>query len=416
MAKKSNDNHDNQSITFYPSFQALAAAASANAGDDTSAVKLRSALDYPAEPVEWLWPEKIPLGKVTLLIGDPGLGKSLIAIDVASRVSRGQAFPDSSPLNPEPRTLNPSHSTLPAPGSVLILSAEDQIADTIRPRLDAHGADPAKIFFASEITDLRRDLPKLAAALDDVPDCRLIVVDPVNAYVGPSDSHFHTIVRKVLAPLAELAAQRRIAILAVTHLRKNSGAAIARAAGSMGFVAAARTVWTVCRDNSGRDQTNPGRNLLLPVKNNLGPLSTGLAFSIAPHLEHGAAVIHWHAAPVTISADEALSPTPKPRGPEAEERRHAGEWLFRALAEGPREAHLILRDGKQNGYGGRTLQRALHMIGGQTRKQGYDNGWFWSLPPTKTDSSPPTPHSGNTEATIEKPVAFDETCRLRENT
>ncbi len=269
---------------------------------------------------------------------------------------------------------------LHAPSSVLILTAEDEIADTIRPRLDAHGADPAKIFFASSLTDLRRDRDKLAAVLDRIPDCRLIVVDPVNAFVGPSDSHFHTIVRKVLAPLAELAAERRIAILAVTHLRKNTGRAIQSAAGSMGFVAAARTVWTVCRDPA--DAT---RNLLLPVKNNVGPLSPGLAYTIETHADLNAPIINWQTEPIANTAEDIVTPAPKKRGPEAEDRRNAGEWLKLALSLGPLESFHVLREGKQNGYSERTLQRALHDIGGQTRKRGYYDCWLWSLTSSDID-------------------------------
>jgi AAA domain len=438
MAKKSNNT---STVTFYPSFQALAAAAKAenangngrhNGTDDDQenacehTLDLRSAADYQAQPVDWLWPEKIPLGKVTLLVGDPGLGKSLVAVDVASRVSRGLPFPaNAKSAEQSAKSESCSDSTLSALGSLLILSADDTIADTIRPRLDAHGADPAKIFFAPALTDLRRELPKLEALLERIPDCRLIVVDPVSAYVGPSDSHFHTIVRKVLGPLAELANKRRLAVLAVTHLRKHTGAAITRAVGSMGFAAAARTVWTVCRDPE-----NVGRHFLLPVKNNLGKLGDGLAYSIETHAANGAARIRWHDAAVSTGADEVLTPRPKSRGPEAEDRRNAGQWLRAALADGPRESYIVLREGKQNGFGERTLQRALHMIGGQTRKRGYLNGWFWSLP--AFDEA--TPHSASnrnsapavaagikkppiTEPTLatEKPVAFEETCRLRES-
>ena len=94
MSKKSKSN-DTSSVQYYTSFQALAAATATDDPDhdETNEIQIRSALDYPARPVEWLWPEKFPLGKVTLLIGDPGLGKSLVAIDAASRVSRGSGFP-----------------------------------------------------------------------------------------------------------------------------------------------------------------------------------------------------------------------------------------------------------------------------------------------------------------------------------
>ena len=218
--------------------------------------------DHPARAVEWLWPDRIPLGKVSLLIGNPGLGKSLLTIDMAARVTRGSAVSrqfDERRASANRSSGNTTHSALPpatpqplnpAPSARLRHHPEraDDLTDTIRPRLDAAGADANRVFVLPKIRDLRHDFDKLRT-VDARPNCRLIIVDPVNAYVGPSDSHFHTVVRRVLEPLAELAAEKDLAILAVTHLRKNDGAAIQRAAGSMGFVSMARTIWTVARDH-----------------------------------------------------------------------------------------------------------------------------------------------------------------------
>ncbi len=305
---------------------------------------------------------------------------------------------------------------------MIILSAEDGIADTIRPRLDAHGADPSRVFFLPTLSDLRQDLGKLEAALQRLPNCRLIVVDPVNAYVGASDSHFHTIVRKVLEPLAELAAKKRVAILAVTHLRKNDGAAIYRASGSMGFVAAARTVWTICRDKS-----DPRRILLLPVKNNLGPLGAGLAYSIDSHPEFDAPLVRWQSRPVTVSVEEAFRPRTFLRGPEAHERQEAGDWLRTILATGPQRAVDVLIKGIDLGFSERTLRRALHSIGGETEKDGFDGGWSWS-PGTTTPgtTTPGTTSPGTTSPGTTNSAAVDlsdtpapepgaETWPLREN-
>ena len=202
------------------------------------------------------------------------LGKSVLALDVAARLTRGAAWPEDerqgdketgrqgvtasnsslslSPCLPVSLSGRPTDGAtepnVAEPGSVLILSAADHLTDTIRPRLDAASADPSRVFILPSITDLRHDFGQLKAAVDRAPNCRLIIVDPVNAFVGPSDSHFHTVVRRVLAPLTRLAAEKRIAVLAVTQFRKIDGPAIHRAAGSMGFVAAAQSLWAVCRD------------------------------------------------------------------------------------------------------------------------------------------------------------------------
>ncbi len=337
-------------------------------GSDHYDLDLRSVAAYPRRPVEWLWPGKIPIGKVTLLVGDPGLGKSLMALDVAARVTTGASWPDEAGSSEQragsaepkasasasdsqlqaPRSLQSppaSDSPLPVPGSVILLTTDDDVGDTIRPRLEAHGANVGRVFFLPALADLRHDFGQLEVALNRLPDCRLIVVDPVNAYVGPSDSHFHTIVRKVLAPLAELAAKKRVAILAVTHLRKRDGTAIQGATGSMGFVAAARSVWTVCRD-----QNEPNRTLFLPVKNNLGPLGAGLAYTIEPHATLDAPVLRWEANPVTTTVEQAFKPPAKSRGPDPEERRLAGEWLQQALVDGPRDSWLVIREGKQQRF------------------------------------------------------------------
>lgn len=432
-------------------------------GDDPNRrPAVRSGADYARRPVEWLWHKRIPVGKVTLLCGDPGLGKSLVALDVAARVTTGAPFPatpikpqSSSPLNPEPQTLNPTDSrpgylrSGSAPGSVLVLTNEDDIADTIRPRFEALGGDLRRIFFDESITNLRDDFARLVETLDSIPDCRLIIVDPVNAFVGPSDSHFHTVVRRVLKPLADLAKQRGIAILAVTHLRKSNGATIQRAAGTMGFVGFARTVWTISRD-----RRDPKRRVVVPAKNNLGPTDDALAYSIAVHQELDVPMLAWEPQPLsTTDIEEATAPVKKSRGPEAEERRAASVWLTTALTPGPRNAGDLIREGKEEGYNPRTLRRGLEAIGGRSTYHGMFDGWRWSIPrpegpktntPQDTPKSAPSNTSPNApsatkppqtrpattpptqepsaesvlapEATAKKPVPLKETCPLTENT
>jgi putative DNA primase/helicase len=385
---------------------------------------LLCAADFPAEPVEWLWPSRIPIGKVTLLVGDPGQGKSLLSLDIASRVTRGTPWPNERVESQETRAESQkmkSGSGLSAldsrlPGSVLILSAEDELSDTIRPRLDAVGADPRKVFILNTLNDLRHDLARLRAALDRIPDCRLVIIDPVTAFVGPSDSHYHSVVRRVFQPLAKLAAEKHLAVLAISHLRKTEGAAIQRSAGSMGFVSAARSVWTVCDDH-----TQPGRHFLLPLKNNFAADSTGLAYTIessSPPLPLGegrgegnelsAPVIAWQPDIVTTTAVEALAPPAKVRGPEPFELKLATEWLRDELADGPRDAFFLIASGSADGFNDRTLRRALVSLGGSTRKLGLYGGWEWSLPEHMT-------HRNDEATPTENLSASDETGPLREN-
>ncbi|MCB9845306.1 MAG: AAA family ATPase [Phycisphaeraceae bacterium] len=254
--------------------------------------------DVTPEPVSWLWPGRIALGKVTLIAGDPGLGKSFLTLDMAARISSGAGWPDG--------------GERPAPGGVVLLSAEDSIADTIRPRLDAAGADPARIIALESIRslgengrvcarsfDLSRDLPALDAAVESVGDCRLVVIDPVTAYLGGVDSHKNAEIRGLLAPLGELAMRHRVAVVAVTHLNKaGGGPAIYRAMGSLAFAAAARAAWAVSKDRA-----DPMRRLLLPIKNNLAPDAGGLAYRI----DGAGPAVAWEAGTVHVSADEALA-------------------------------------------------------------------------------------------------------------
>lgn len=258
--------------------------------------------DVQPEEIRWLWPGRIALGKLTLLCGDPGLGKSFTTLDLAARVSSGSAWPDV--------PLVPSQT-----GNVVLLNAEDDLADTVRPRLDAAGADPSRIVAIQGVRhatsdgrtqetgfDLTEDLPALEAAIQQTPDCRLVIIDPVTAYLGKTDSHKNAEVRAVLAKLFELAARNKVAVLAVTHLNKaNTLPAIYRAMGSLAFVAAARAVWAVVRD----DQDESGRRrLFVPIKNNLGADDTGLAYQL--ETVANTARVAWEPEPVNMRADDAL--------------------------------------------------------------------------------------------------------------
>lgn len=194
-----------------------------------------------------MWQGRIALGKLTLLAGDPGLGKSLLTIALAAHVTCSTPWPVD-------RTPCPG-------GKVLLLSAEDDVEDTIRPRLDAAGADPSRVYALEAVFDVngegtrRRRMLNLARdieCLDEVLSSggfRLVIVDPVSAYLGGVDTHRNADIRVVLAPLAELAARHKVAMVCVSHLTKGAGtSAIYRATGSIAFVAAARAAYVVTRD------------------------------------------------------------------------------------------------------------------------------------------------------------------------
>jgi len=348
--------------------------AQATAGDPTKPQAVaRRLCDVEREMLQWLWPGRIPLGKLTLLAGDPGLGKSLVSLDIAARVSRGGAWPDTPLL---------SQSV----GSVVLFNAEDDLADTIAPRLDSAEADDSKIIAVEgvELRDpksdesqkwyfsLENDLPRLEELIVENPDTRLVVIDPISAYCGSIDSHKNADVRSLLAPLAELAGRYRIAVVAVTHLSKSGGAkAVYRAMGSLAFAAASRAVWSVVKD-----QADSTRRLFLPAKLNLAQDPDGLAYRITKGR------VEWDDQPVKMHADDAFAAelaTAESKG-RGSERREACEWLRDSLRHGPMLSSEIAEVGKELGFTARTLQRAFKELGGTPRKESFDGPWLWGLP------------------------------------
>jgi hypothetical protein len=277
-------------------------------------------------------------------------------------VSRGAPWPDT------PDVSQPT-------GGVILLSAEDDVADTIVPRLKAAGADCTRVFALASVSDLARDIEKLRAAIEQADDCRLVVVDPISAYMGKADSHVNAEVRAALSPLAELASANQVAILAVTHLRKSGGAAIYRAMGSVAFAASARAVWAVARDKS-----DPDRRLLLPVKNNLAAEAdaVALSYTIESH-DSGAPVVRWCNEPVSITVDEALAPDNERRGRPPAKRAVAEGFLRDTLADGPRLATDLLRDAKRVGIAEATLDRAKAALEIKSFRESAHGPWWWEL-------------------------------------
>ncbi len=353
-----------------------------NNNKQSKAVLIRAS-DVEPEQINWLWPGRIALGKITLITGDPGLGKSLLTAALATHVSLGSTWPDDSPC---PR------------GDVVFLSAEDGLADTIRPRLDAAGAECHRIHFLSAIREeqrgetksrtfsLKRDIKALELAAQDVVACRLVVIDPVSAYLDDTDSNTNSDVRGLLAPLAAFAEDNAIAVVVVSHLNKNTaGSALYRTTGSLAFVAAARAAHLVAKD---KDKN--GRRLFLPLKNNLAKDDTGLAYKIIEG-QNGSPVVAWESGPVAITAQEALNATAVEKG--HTDTDEAVEFLRTVLANGP----LSANDGfKEAGYAGiskKRLERARGRLGIVTKKLGFEKGWEWSLP-AEDPQEPPFEDTG----------------------
>ena len=328
--------------------------------------------DIKSEPISWLWQGRIALGKLTLIAGDPGLGKSLLTTTLAAHVSKGYQWP--------------VDATIPPKGSVLLLSAEDDAADTIKPRLEAAKADCQRIHIIHAIRNnsangsstermfsLSKDIQVLEGVLSSMKECRLLIIDPISAYIDGIDSYKNSAVRGLLAPLSAIAAKYHIAIILVTHLNKgNSTNALYRPMESLAFIANARSSYIVTKNKD-----NPEARLFLPIKNNLSEDNTGLSFSVIG-ADNGSAVITWGTKAVTISADEAIAP----RVIDGEQgiTNQTMDFLRALLSNGPVKAGECQREARGAGISVKSLRTARERLGIKPRKCSFSGGWEWALP------------------------------------
>ncbi|MDE2320357.1 MAG: bifunctional DNA primase/polymerase, partial [candidate division NC10 bacterium] len=249
-----------------PEFTATGATETQSQPEDVVIIRLA---DVQPEPVTWLWPRRIPLGKLTVLDGDPGLGKSTLAFDVAARVSNGSAMPDGSPS---------------LPGGAVILTLEDGLADTVVPRLKVAGADLEKIVALQGVKGVDgklrvptvEDLTALTCACKQV-EAKLVIIDPLMGYLpSQRNSWRDQDVRQALAPLTKMAEDLGVAVLVIRHLNKSGGSqSIYRGGGSIGIVGAARMALLVAKDPE-----NEERRILAGIKTNLSRMPESLAFRV----------------------------------------------------------------------------------------------------------------------------------------
>jgi RecA-family ATPase len=332
------------------------------------------------ERVDWIWRYRIARGKYTLLSGEPGLGKSYGALDIAARVSRGGTFPDGSRA---PK------------GRVLILAAEDGLSDTIRPRIDALGGDPAQLAVLEAIREkdgtrapvsLVDHMPLLAKAIEQVQPI-LVIIDPITGFLGRTDSHRDVEVRGTLAPLLGLIEQKHCGLLAIGHLSKDSQrAALHRPGGSIAFVAAARVVLALAPDPHDAE-----RRLLVPLKSNICRPSPTLAYRITDEQ------LVWEKQAVADVNVEALF-RPATFG-EREERTDAERVIQELMDEAdawPLDAKRAIEAGQAHGIPERTIRNTAKRMGIQIKRLGFGDAgkWIWHRPISATEvtKTPKTPN------------------------
>ena len=318
--------------------------------------------------VRWLWDGFIALGKVSMIAGNPGLGKSQITTSLAATVSSGGVLPMS--------------QTRVEPGRVLFLCAEDELPNTVSPRCEAAGADLDRIEVVQPIVkgrnthyfNLRDDIDRLDAKLSDYGDVALVVIDPISAYLGGIDSHRNADVRGLLQPLGDIASRHSVAIIAVDHLSKNdSRTALMRVNGSIAFTGMARAVLLVTTDKG-----DPKRRLLVTAKNNLAIDNRALAFRIeSKTLDSGipTSVVSWENEYTPITAEEAMAPEDSG---ETSALTKARGFLLEELSDGPQLAKHIREASQGMGFSGGSIRRAKEKLGISSYKDGAQ--WVWKLP------------------------------------
>jgi hypothetical protein len=354
-----------QSATEFPKSWDKMPWPSRDEGPPNKGINTRRLSDVVATRVEWLWKPVLAIGKISLLSGNPGVGKTWAMLDMIARLTMGRAFPGGYKREYCKRR------------NALIVSSEDADDDTLLPRLKLLGGDPSRVhslkFVRLEQREQSLSLEKHINELDHWlagnPLVDLVVFDPISAVLGRVDSHRDSDVRGVLGPLTKLAERRRVSILCINHLTKASeGQALFRSMGSIAFVAAVRLAWQLCEDNK-----QPGRSLLLPLKTNLSAKAEGFAFRFSD--EKG---IEWEQERVQVTADEALA---GPVANSAPARAEAKEWLLDLLKDGPVSAEDALEKVKSDGMCKNTIKAAKKELKVESVKaKGKAGKWNWVLP------------------------------------
>ena len=349
-------------------------------------LELKSIADFEPAPQKWVFDRVIPQGKLTVLMGESGIGKSRTLLEIAAKVTRGLTGP---------------HDDQPQePGLVILFSPEDGVAENIRPRLEASGADLTKVSVIpgfSELDErtglqlawefqLDRDMSFLETKLTSLQQAganvRLLVIDPIDRFLESAKKKTKAIIESLSVRLANLAAETGVAIVVTTNLPRNVkgtsklGQSMRRAVDMGPIEAAARSVWMI-----GKDFENQNRRMLLPVKTNLCELPKSLAFQ----LENG--VIQWEPERAALTGDQYLASCEeytrkqKPAVRDADTRlNQVCGWLKYELKDGPLEAKIVTQDAKENAISYATLVRAKAKLGCLSGKTSFAGMWMWKLP------------------------------------
>lgn len=324
------------------------------------------------EKINWLWHEYIPLGKLIILAGTAGTGKTTLSLKIAATVSAGKNWPDD--------TQSPI-------GSVLIWSGEDDCRDTLLPRLIAMGAIKDKIYFISGVCEDGKtrsfnpssDIHTLLRKIEEIGDVKLIIIDPI-ANVVSRDSHKNTDVRLALQPLVDLGKNYGIAIIGITHFTKGTAGSnpLERVTGSLAFGAMARMVLVTSKQHGADGEVT---YVMARAKSNISEDGGGYFYNISQVEIPGydglfASKITWGdkttGPAIALLNHELHSDTGKSALDEAK------DFLKGLLANGPMHAEEVFDNAMGAGISKSTLNRAKRPLGiNPYRRNGK---WWWELP------------------------------------
>lgn len=336
-------------------------------------VLLLNGADLTPEPVRWMWPDWLALGKLHILAGAPGQGKTTIALACAATVTIAGRWPDGSRCDG---------------GNVLIWSGEDDPADTLLPRLLAAGADKSRCYFVSgtridgevQSFDPARDMAALEAQAQRIGGIKLLIVDPVVSAVA-GDSHKNTEVRRALQPLVDLGSRLDAAVVGISHFSKGGAGSdpASRVVGSIAFTAVARVVLVAAKV---KIEDGEDKRILARGKSNIGPDDGGFEY----HIEQGeplpgirASYVTWGGA-VEGTARELLAEpeTDKDTDGDSSAQSEAEEFLIQLLKDGPSPTKNVEAEAKAAGISWRTVRRASDALGIKKRK--LQGAWYWDKP------------------------------------
>lgn len=334
--------------------------------------------------IRWICTGRLAEGKITVLDGDPGLGKSTIALDWTARITTGRPLPGMDGW------MDDAPSRIPR--GVVLLSAEDGESDTIRPRLDAAGADTRRVAILKMAdTEGNEFLPTLGKHLwaieqtIEAMNASLLIVDPLMSYLDAEvNANRDQDVRRVLSPVASMAERTGCAVIVLRHLNKAAGmSGLYRGGGSIGIIGAARVGLLAHKDN---DDATGQRRLLMVQKCNIGPEALTLVYRVVGVEGSDSSRIEW----LGESSITAASVMGQPIDPvDREDASDAELWLRDILEGAAMSSNDVYKEGAKAGYSQRTLKRAKSSLGVKAVKQGYgkEGSWYWSMP-DKTGVAP----------------------------